>query len=269
MSTWYLLPHAEYMPKAREAALKALVLDETLAEAHVSLALIAENYDYDWETAEKEFRRAIQLNPEYATAHQWYAEYLSWQGRFDEAFAESERARQLDPMSLIIANDRGAIFYYSRQYDRAIQQCQAVLKMDPGASDDFGNARGFIFLSYIEEGKFPEAMEEHRREYGASQHPWVWALKAYAYGRWGKKQEFQSTLKKFQQLAPQLRSERTPAELFAYISAPDKNKILGLLEKAYQERSPALTTLKVDPKYDNFRSEPRFQELLRRMRLAQ
>ncbi len=268
MSTWLLLPHAEYMPKAREAALKAVALDETLAEAHVSLALIAENYDYDWETAEKEFRRAIQLNPEYATAHQWYAEYLSWQGRFDEAFAESERARQLDPMSLIIANDLGSIFYYSRQYDRTIQQCQAVLKMDPGASDNFGSTRSFIILSYVQEGKFREAMDEQEREFGPSQHPWLWAMRAYIYGRWGKKQEFQRALKEFQRRAPQL-SEPTPAELFAYLGGPDKNEILGILEKAYKERSPALTNLKVDPKYDSLRSEPRFQELLRRMRLAQ
>lgn len=268
MSTWYQVPHGEYMPKAREAALKALALDETLAEAHVSLALIAENYDYDWETAEKEFRRAIQLNPEYATAHQWYAEYLSWQGRFDEAFAESERARQLDPMSLIIANDRGSILYYSRQYDQTIQQCQAVLKMDPGTSEKFGSARNFIILSYVQEGKFAEAMEEQQREYVASQHPWVWAMKAYIYGRGGRKEEFERALKKYQQLAPQL-VEQTPADLFAYLGATDKNKILGILEKAYQERSPALTNLKVDPKYDNFRSDPRFQELLRRMRLAQ
>ena len=268
MSTWYSVNHAEYMPKAREAALKALALDETLAEAHVSLALIAENYDYDWETAEKEFRRAIQLNPEYATAHQWYAEYLSWQGRFNEALVESERARQLDPMSLIIANDRGAILYYSRQYDQTIQHCQAVLKMDPGTSEKFGNARNFIVLSYVQEGKYAEAMEEQNRQYGGSQYPWTWAMKAYIYSRWGRKQEFESALKKYQQLAPQL-VEQTPADLFAYLGSPDKNKILGLLEKAYQERSPALTNLKVDPKYDTFRSEPRFQELLRRLRLAQ
>jgi tetratricopeptide (TPR) repeat protein len=94
MSTWLLVPQGEFMPKARTAALKALKLDESLAEAHTSLALIAENYDYDWGTAEKEFRRAIQLNPDYPTAHQWYAESLAWQGRFDEAFAESDRARQ-------------------------------------------------------------------------------------------------------------------------------------------------------------------------------
>ena len=102
-----------------------------LAEAHTSLALITENYDWDWQTAEKEYRRAIDLNPNYATAHHWYAEYLTWNGRFDEAFQESERARQLDPLSLIIAADNAMIFYYSRQYDRAEKGFNAVIEMEP------------------------------------------------------------------------------------------------------------------------------------------
>src|SRR6202040_3475636 len=106
-SSWSFVPQNEYIPKARAAALRALQIDDTLAEAHTSLALITENYDWDWQTAEKEYRRAIQLDPNYATAHQWYAEYLTWLGRFDEAFRESERARQLDPLSLIIVTDYG------------------------------------------------------------------------------------------------------------------------------------------------------------------
>ncbi|HEY5069559.1 MAG TPA: winged helix-turn-helix domain-containing protein, partial [Candidatus Acidoferrum sp.] len=105
MSSWSFVPQTEAIPKARAAALRAMQLDVSLAEAHTSLALIAENYDYDWQTAEKEYRRAIQLDPQYATAHQWYAECLSFQGRFSEALEESERARQLDPLSLIIATD--------------------------------------------------------------------------------------------------------------------------------------------------------------------
>ncbi len=132
MSTLYLGPQNELMPKGRAAALKALELDETLAEAHTSLALIAENYDYDWQTAEKEFNRAIQLNPGYATAHQWYAEYLSWQGRFDEALAESEKARQLDPLSMIIAADHASILYYGKQYERASRRlalCSIWIRM--------------------------------------------------------------------------------------------------------------------------------------------
>jgi tetratricopeptide (TPR) repeat protein len=131
MPGYTLAPAAEYMPKAREAAVRALQIDDNLPEAHVALALIPENYDWDWNTSEKQYRRAIELNPNYATAHQWYAEFLAWRGRFDEALRESESARRLDPLSLIIAMDRGAILYFSRQYDRAIEQFQSVREMDP------------------------------------------------------------------------------------------------------------------------------------------
>lgn len=123
-------PQTEFIPKARTAAMRALELDGSVAEAHTALALIVQNYDWDWQTAEKEYRRAIELNWSYATAHQWYAEHLAWRGRFDEALRESERARQLDPLSLVIATDNAAILYYSRQYDRAIQQLRAIREMD-------------------------------------------------------------------------------------------------------------------------------------------
>jgi TolB-like protein/DNA-binding winged helix-turn-helix (wHTH) protein/Tfp pilus assembly protein PilF len=155
ISSYHFAPQDEFMPKARAAALKALQLDERLAEAHTSLALIIENYDWDWPGAEKEFRRAIQLDPNYATAHHWYAEYLSFQGRFDEAFAEIERARQLDPLSLIIAADNGSILYYSRQYDRAIQQLQAVLDMDPA----FGRAH-IVIGPLVQKGRFDDALAD-------------------------------------------------------------------------------------------------------------
>src|SRR5207302_2697770 len=132
MSSYGLVPANEYMPKARAAAVKALELDNSQAEAHTSLAIVAQNYDWDWQTAEKEYRRAIELNPSYATAHEWYSESLALQGRFQEALAESEHARELDPLSLIIAADNGAILYFSRQYDAAIARFRTVLDMDPG-----------------------------------------------------------------------------------------------------------------------------------------
>src|SRR5258705_1030142 len=119
------------MPLARAAALRALELNDRLPEAHTALALVVQNYDWDWQTAEKEFKRAIVLNPNYATAHHWYAEHLGFRGRFEEAFKESDEAKRLDPLSLIIAADRGVLFYYSRDYDRAIEQLRAVLEMDP------------------------------------------------------------------------------------------------------------------------------------------
>src|SRR5580658_3337106 len=259
MSTWYIAPQGEFMPKARAAALKALELDETLAEAHTSLALIAENYDYDWRTAEKEFRRAIELNPDYPTAHQWYAECLAWQGRFEEAFAESERARRLDPMSLIIASDYSNILYYSRQYERAITQSRAVSEMSGSAS---GNE--IVCFSHIQQGKFAEALTDIR---GREDDPWVWGTRAYVYGRWHQEKQLQHALAKFEQLAPKLGFYRTGMSLTAY-AASDEAKTLALLREAYLERSPALTQIMVDPKYDPLRSDPRFQKLLRQVGLT-
>jgi TolB-like protein/DNA-binding winged helix-turn-helix (wHTH) protein len=263
MSTWYMAPQGEFMPKARAAALKALQLDETLAEAHTSLALIAENYDYDWRTAEKEFRRAIQLNPAYPTAHQWYAECLAWQGRFEEAFTEIERARHLDPMSLIIARDYSKILYYSRQYDRAISESRAL-------SDMSGSFAGneIVRASHIQQGKFAEALTEI---HGPEDNPWVWVERAYLYGRWHQEKQLQHALAKFEQLSPGLGLYRIGASLTAYSGsdeAKDKQKVLSLLQEAYLERSPALTEIKVDPKYDPLRSDPRFGALLRQVGLA-
>jgi TolB-like protein/DNA-binding winged helix-turn-helix (wHTH) protein/Tfp pilus assembly protein PilF len=266
MSTWYAAPQQEFMPKAKAAALNALALDDSLAEAHASLALVAENYDYDWQTAEKEFRRAIQLNPDYATAHQWYAEYLAWQGRFDEALAESERARQLDPMSLIIATDRGAILFYARKYDRAIDQFRAVLDMDPG----FTNTRSFLASAYVQQGKFAEALKENELMADAEKPQWHWAFTAYIYNHSGNVAQAQHALARFEALSPRLRSDAILARLVAYTGSSQpiqQEKSISLLEQAYREHSPALTSIKVDPRYDNLRKDQRFQELLVRMHL--
>ena len=126
LATYRTEAKPEFMSRARVAAVSALQIDETLPEAHTALALIVQNHDWDWQTAEKEFRRAIELNPNYATAHHWYAEHLMWRGRFDEALQESERARQLDPLALIIAADNGAILYFARKYDAAIEKWRSV-----------------------------------------------------------------------------------------------------------------------------------------------
>jgi TolB-like protein/DNA-binding winged helix-turn-helix (wHTH) protein len=269
MSTWSL-GQSRTMPKARAAALKALQLDETLAEAHTSLGLIAENYDYDWQTAEKEFRRAIQLDPDYPTAHQWYAECLSWQGRFDEALAESERARKLDPLSLIIAVDHGANLYYARKYDRAIAQFRAVIEMDP----QFGRA-AMIADAYVQEGRYTEALDEIERHSNESSGFSVWASarKVYVYGRWGQREKAQQAAAKFEQvirhypLDPPL--DPTPYRLIVYIALDQKDQVIALLQKGYSAHSSVVVDLKVEPRYDPLRSDPRFQDLLRRVGLAQ
>ncbi len=258
LSGFSLTPQTESMPKARAAALKALQLDDGLAEAHTSLALITENYDWDWKTAEKEYRRAIALNPNYATAHQWYAEYLAQQGRFDEALAESERARQLDPLSLIIATDNGMILYYARHYDRAIAQFDAVLEMEP----NFQQAR-VVAGAYVEQGRFAEALSSAS---SLESDPLKWSWQAYIYGRQGRSVEARHALENLQQ-AYRSRHIGPDPVLWAYIGIGDKDQAFPWFEKAYADHSNLLTSLKVNPAYDPFRSDPRFQDLARRVGL--
>jgi TolB-like protein/DNA-binding winged helix-turn-helix (wHTH) protein/Flp pilus assembly protein TadD len=263
MSGYSLAPQNEFMPKARAAAQRAVELDDRLAEAHTSLALVTENYDWDWQNAEKEYRRAIQLDPNYATAHHWYAEYLAYQGRFDEAFAEIERARQLDPLSLIIATDNGAILYFSRQYDRAIEQFRAVLDMEP----NFPRAHLLVF-AYVQKGLFPDALADIEKWRRIDDAPGIWSVQAYVYGRSGQRVEARRALEKLQQLNRRQRMDPAAIAL-AYVGMDNKDEAFAWLQKTYSEHSNALTALKVDPIYDPLRSDPRFQELLRRVGLAQ
>lgn len=263
MPGYMLAPAAEYMPKAREAAVRALQTDDELPEAHVALALILENYDWDWNSAEKEYRRAIELNPNYATAHHWYAEFLTWQGRFDEALRESESARRLDPLSLIIAADRGAILYFARQYDRSIEQFQNVLEMDPS----FGRAHLGID-AYMQLGRFDEALakvEEWRRLSGDGTN--IRSRLVYIYGRTGQKDKARAELRKLEAMNA-ARPQDPVAMAVAYIGIGNNEAALSSLEKAYAERSNLLTALNVEPVYDPLRQDARFQELLRRVGFA-
>ena len=256
------IPQAHFAQKARTAALRALEIDEALPEAHTALALIVENYDWDWQTAEKEYRRAIELNPNYATAHHWYAEYLTWRGRFDEALQESERARQLDPLSLIIATDNAAILYDSRQYDRAIKQFRYVLQMEP----NFPRA-GVIAEAYVQKGMSAEAIAFVEKQPQNDNAPWHLAYLAYVYGRSGKQAQAQQTIDKM--LALNRQEEFDPIALaWAYIGVGNKEQALACLEKAYSQRANGLTALKVDPLYDPLRGDSRFQTLLQRVGLA-
>ena len=252
-----------YMPKAREAARQALELDADLPEAHTAWALVVQNYDWDWDTSEKEFKRAIELNPNYATAHHWYAEHLMWLGRFDEALKESERARQLDPLSLIIAADHGVILYYSRQYQPAVEQFRSVREMEPNFA-----RTGLIVRAYLAEGKFAEARAEMERQKNhRPDQVWDWAEKAYLNGCLGNKEEARRELRKAEEI--QRKSQLDPGVLLlATIAAGEKDQALNLLEQAYNQHSNVLTTLKVEPIYDPLRGEARFRELMRLVRLG-
>jgi tetratricopeptide (TPR) repeat protein len=242
--------------------LRALEIDDTLAEAHASLALVEENYDYDWAGAEKEFRRAIQLNPQYATAHQWYAESLSWQARFPEAFAESERARQLDPLSLIIRSDYEAILYNSRQYQEALNQCFSLLELDPS----FNRASDATISIYLQMGQYDKAIEGIKRAAESRSSIWMWAWAAAVYARSGHPREARQALAKVEQISAS-QPFRTATLLIAYSGMGEKEKMIDLLQKAYSEHSNAVVQIKVDPLYDPIRSDPRFQDLLRRVGL--
>jgi tetratricopeptide (TPR) repeat protein len=264
LTGYSMAPSSKYMPKARAAALHAVKLDEGLPEAHTALALIVQNYDYNWQTAEKEFRRAIELDPNYAMAHQWYAEHLMWQGRFDEALRESERARQLDPLSLIIATDNGAILYFSRQYDRAIEKLRAVRELDPS----FPRAVGLIVCAYEQNGMFSDALadvEKLRHRYPNS--PWILSELAYIYGRTGQQAQAHLALAKLEQLNRRQHLDPLPI-LRAHIGMGNKDQAFADLEKTYSQHASAPIALKVDPMYDPLRSDPRFQELLHRVGLV-
>jgi tetratricopeptide (TPR) repeat protein len=254
-------PLAEYTAKARTAALRALALDKNLPEAHTALAVIVQNYDHDWQTAGNEYRHAIELNPSYAMAHHWYSEHLGFLGRFDEALRESEIARQLDPLSLIIARDNGMLLIYARQFDRAIEKCRSVLDMD----SDFGMGQDCLFRAYEAKGMFAQALatrETARRIY--IDQSWLWAQLTYLYGRSGQHQQARLALEKLNRF---FRPRQTDPAVFveAYIGLGDKEQALAWLEKAYDRHSNTMATLKVNPIYDPLRGDPRFRDLLRRV----
>jgi TolB-like protein/DNA-binding winged helix-turn-helix (wHTH) protein/Tfp pilus assembly protein PilF len=255
-------PPNELIPRARAAALKALQINDSLAEAHTALAVIAQNYDWDWQTAEKEYRRAIELDPNYPTAHHWYAECLALQGKFSEAFTQIDRARQLDPLSLIILADRGAFLYFDRQYDRAIEQFRTVGDMDPNFP-----RKQLIISAYIQKGMRQQALASIAKWPVSQDDAWGWMWTAYTYGRLGRHADAERALSKLQEL---YRGGKADAQrmAMAYIGMGQNEKAIAFLQKARDEHSIS-TALKVDPLYDPLRSDPGFQALLRNMHLAQ
>ena len=251
----------EFIPKARAAASKALEIDESSSEAHTAMALIVQNYDWDWRTSEKEFRRAIELNPNDATAHHWYAEHLMWRGRFDEALEQSERAHQLDPLSLIITADNGAILYFSRNYDAAIEKWRSVQAMDPG----FMRAH-LIVGAYVEKGMFAEALADNEKLRPTISGGAYWSWRAYVEGRARQMTEARQATHELMEI--EKRSPVDPASIAqAFAGMGDKDQALAWLEKAYARRSNGLTSLKVNPAYDLLRGDQRFENLLRRVGL--
>jgi TolB-like protein/DNA-binding winged helix-turn-helix (wHTH) protein/Flp pilus assembly protein TadD len=255
----------EAYPKAKEAALKALEIDGTLAEAHTSLARIKAEYDWDWSGAEREFQRAIELNPSYATAYQWHGSVLSTMGRPEEAIANYKRALELDPLSPIINAALGQAFCYTRQYDHAIEQQQKTLELDPNLS----LARVVLAYAYLQKSMNKEAIAELEKHVVISQgRAWGLAELGYGYAVVGRRSEARNMLDKLNEIS---RQKFVPADAVAqiYTGLGEKGKAFEWLEKGYERHSLGLggVDLKVDPVWDPLRSDTRFADLLRRMNL--
>jgi TolB-like protein/DNA-binding winged helix-turn-helix (wHTH) protein/lipoprotein NlpI len=255
------LPPTEAYPKVREAALKALELDEKIAEAHTSLGSYKWEYEWDKAGAENEFRRAIELNPSYATAHQWYAEELAAIGRGGEAVAEIKRAQQLDPLSLPIGVVAGWIFYVGRDYGRAIDQYQKTLEMD----SNFAVAHLYLGRVYVQTGNLTQAIIECQTANRQSgEHPFYTAWLGYAYARAGKRGDALRILRDLQAISQQKYvASHDIAAIYAGLG--EQSKAIAWLNKAYDERSYTVLQLGVEPEFDSLRSNPSFQDLVHRV----
>ncbi|HWU40833.1 MAG TPA: tetratricopeptide repeat protein, partial [Candidatus Acidoferrum sp.] len=264
LSTFAAVPPRECLPKARIAALKALEIDDTLGEAHAVLAEVKVLYDFDWAGAERNFKRAIELNPGYATARGWYALYFARSDRFNEALAEVKRAQELDPLSLIINSLVGSVLFHWRRYDQAIEQFRQTLAMDPG----FGPARLNLGRTYLAKRMYPEAIAEFRAGLKfAGEDPRFIPGLGHAYALSGNQAEAQKILSEL--LARSKHGYLPPLGIATvYIGLGDKDRAFQWLGEAVEERGEYVTWLKNDPLYDPLRSDPRFPDLLRRLNLA-
>jgi TolB-like protein/DNA-binding winged helix-turn-helix (wHTH) protein/Tfp pilus assembly protein PilF len=261
------LPPREAMPKAKTAALRALELDESLAEAHASLGRVLAAYDWDWKGAEREYKRAIQLNPRYAIAHQWYGGCLSVMGRKDEAIAERKLAQQLEPLSLIINFELGLAFYYNRDYDQAIEQFQKTLELDR----NFPTAHNFLPAAYEQKGMYSEAVAEFKKAIpltAGSEWSLAKAGLGHVYAVTGKKSEARTLLDELKQHSAH---EYVPATSVALIYAGlgEKDQAFAWLDKAVEQRAFPLQWINSDPRWNSLRSDPRFGELMGRMGIPQ
>jgi DNA-binding winged helix-turn-helix (wHTH) protein/tetratricopeptide (TPR) repeat protein len=259
-----ILPPNEAYPKAKEAAMKALQIDDQSAEAHTSMGRIKMDYDWDWMGAEKEFKLAIQLDPDYPTAHQWYSVYLSVMGRHAEAIAAAEQAYALDQISPVTSRQLALNYYRARQYDKAIAHCQKMLDLDPQA---YIRLRDVLEHVYEQLGWYDQAVAERVKVWTVSGRAEKAAALKAAYDRSGWKGYMQKTSDSIIERAMVGKvGSSTMAKIYARLG--DKDRTLEWLEKAYDERSSGIIGIKSDPAFDWLHADPRFQYLLRRIGLA-
>jgi eukaryotic-like serine/threonine-protein kinase len=246
--------------KAKSAYKRALELDPTSAEAHASAGLAAMNYDWDWQLAEQELRRAIALNPNEALFYDWYAEYLMAVGRTSESIDNIERARELDPFSVIINSDVGKLLYLGRRYDEAEAQLKETLRMDP----NFFQAHYLLGIVYLMKQRFDEAIAEFKiGEVNGMQ-----GLMAYAYGKAGRKTEARQMLEATKKLMAQRGDMDKVWLACAYTGMGEKDRAIACLEQDCENHATAAVSLKSNPLFDSLRSEPRFIDLMRRVHLT-
>ncbi|MDQ3064523.1 MAG: winged helix-turn-helix domain-containing protein [Acidobacteriota bacterium] len=254
-------PATEVFPNAKAAAQKAIELDDTLAEAHASLGQNNFWYDWDWSAAENQYRRALELNPNSAASHINYAHLLSNTGRHDEALTEVKRARELDPLSLVTNALEGQFLIHAGRIDEALDRLQKNAELEP----NFWMSHFFAASAYIEKGMFTEAIAESRREKELSGGN-VIPFGIYALAKSGKSAEARAALEELLKLST---TRYVPPYNIAliYNALEMRGNALGWLEKAYEQRDPKMTFLKVEPKWNNLRNEPRFIDLMKRMKL--
>jgi TolB-like protein/DNA-binding winged helix-turn-helix (wHTH) protein len=257
------LPVGEAMPKAKTAAVKAIELDNSLSEAHASLAEVKLSFDWDYPGADSEFNRAIQLDPNYATAHHWYAHYLVIAGRFDDALSEIELAHQLDPYSAVINSWWSSIYYYEADYQRASEKYQSMLQLDPAVGPLIN---GSLARVYEQQGDYARAIEEHQRSFSAGGRPQDGTALANAFAAGGPEAYWLKRLSLLEQDAAG--KPASALELaFVYSHLGRRDATLSSLERAIQEHDPWVNFFKRDPAFEWLQSEPRFQKLAVRIGL--
>lgn len=254
----------ESFPLAKAAATKALELDDNLAEAHTSFAYIKYQFEWDWNGAEVEFKRAIDLNPNYALAHSWYGIELAGMGRMEESLREMKRSEELDPLSSSINASEAWMLYQARRYDEAITQFQKALDLD----QSFARAHWGIAEPYLLKGNYDKAISEFQASRQLDETPLILARLGHAYAVSGRKPEAREILANLKQLPkPVYVDHYFIAEI--HLALGEREQALNELENAYKERSSWMVWLKVDPLLDDLRPDPRFQDLMRHAGLLQ
>ena len=255
------LPPREVLPKAKEAALKAVEIDENLAEAHSSLGLVKVYYDYDWASAESEFRKALRLNPDLVLAHQRFGSYLSFMGRFEEANRHYEAALELDPFSLQINMNLATTFYLRGEYDRAIRHLKKTSELEP-------NYMPTLFVlgcTYIQQGRLAEAIEQFQFIYRLDEEAYLaLGFMGYAHALAGQRAEAETLLNVLQEIS-QRKYVSPYSMLVIHLALGPEERVFELLEQLYEEHNDWLVWLRVSPELRTVRNHPKFKDLLKRV----